>query len=81
MAGLRTSTFRKDKPEWLTAELIEIMKDRDQAMKMACRSKNPTDKRNARRLHNLANKSIKSAKSDYLLNKLELYQKVLANNK
>ena len=69
-----TSSFRKDKPEWLTAELIEIMKDRDQAMKMACRTtKNPDDKRNARKLRNLANKSIKSAKSDYLLNKLELY--------
>ena len=73
MAPLRTSTFRKDKPEWLTAELIETMKDRDQAMKMACRTKNIDDKRNARKLRNLANKSIKSAKSNYLLNKLELY--------
>ena len=73
MAPLRTSTSRKDKPEWLTAELIEIMKDTDQAMKMACRTKNPDDKRNARKLRNLANKSIKSAKSDYLINKLEIY--------
>ena len=73
MAPLRTSTFRKDKPEWLTAELIEIMKDRDQAMKMACRTKNPDDKKNAWKLKYLANKSIKSAKSGYLLNKLELY--------
>ena len=74
MAPLRTSTFRKDKPEWLTAELIEIMKDRDQALKLACRTKNIEDKRNARKLRNLANKSIKSAKSDCLLNKLDLYQ-------
>ena len=74
MAPLRTSTFRKDKPEWLTAELIEIMKDRDQALKLACRTKNLEDKRNARKLRNLANKSIKSAKSEYLLNKLDLYQ-------
>ena len=70
IAPLRTSMFRKDKPEWLTAELIEIMKDRDQAMKMACRTENIDDKRNARKLRNLANKSIKS---NYLLNKLELY--------
>ena len=34
MAPLRTSTFRKDKPEWLTAELIEIMNDRDQVLKI-----------------------------------------------
>ena len=72
MAPLRTSTFRKDKPVWLTAEFIEIMKDRDRAMKVACRSKDPTDKRNTRRLRNFANKVIKSAKSDYLLYKLEL---------
>ena len=28
-APLRTSTFGKSKPEWLTAEIIEIIKDRD----------------------------------------------------
>ena len=32
LAPLCTSTFLKDRPEWLTAELIEIMKDRDRAM-------------------------------------------------
>ena len=74
MAPLRTSTFRKDRPEWLTADLIEILKDRDRAMKLACKSKLITDKKEARTLRNIANKAVKSAKSEYLLNKLDTYK-------
>ena len=66
MAPLRTSTFRKDRPEWLTADLIEILKDRDRAMKLACKSNLITDKKVARTLRNIANKAVKSAKSEYL---------------
>ena len=75
MAPLRTSTFRKDRPEWLTADLIEIMKDRDRAMKLACKSKLTTDKKIARVLRNHVNKAVKSAKSEYLLTKLDTYKK------
>ena len=75
MAPLRTSTFRKDRPEWLTADLIEIMKDRDRVMKLACRSKLTFDKKNARVLRNHVNKAVKAAKSEYLLAKLDTYKK------
>ena len=75
MAPLHTSTFRKDRPEWLTADLIEIMKDRDRAMKLACKSKLTTDKKIARVLRNNVNKAVKSAKSEYLLTKLDTYKK------
>ena len=51
------------------------MKDRDRTMKIACRTKVAADKSIARRLRNFANKATKSAKSDYLLNKLETYKK------
>ena len=75
MAPLRTYTFRKDRPEWLIADLIEILKDRDRAMKLACKSKLIIDKKEARTLRKIANKAVKSAKSDYLLNKLDTYKK------
>ena len=74
-APLRTSTFRKSKPEWLTAEIIEIMKDRDKALKIATKSKSPQDKKTARQFRNFANKTIKLAKSEYLLNKLDTHKK------
>ena len=75
LAPLRTSTFSKSKPEWLTAEIIEIMKDRDKALKIATKSKSPQDKKKARQLRNFANKTIKLAKSEYLLNKLDTHKK------
>ena len=44
-------------------------------MKLACRSKSIIDKKEARTLRNNTNKAVKSAKSDYLLNKLDTYKK------
>ena len=44
-------------------------------MKLACKSKLIIDKKEARTLCKIANKAVKSAKSDYLLNKLDTYKK------
>ena len=70
-----TDILITDRPEWLTADLIEIMKDRDRAMKLACKSKLTSDKKNARVLRNHVNKAVKAAKSEYLLTKLDTYKK------
>ena len=35
LAPMRVSTFRKSRPEWLKAEIMEMMKDRDRALKAA----------------------------------------------
>ena len=74
-APQRTSTFGKARPEWLAAEIIELMKDRDRAMKLTCKTKNSYDKIKAHTLRNLTNKTIRLAKSEYLLNKLKTHKK------
>ena len=75
MTQLRTSTFSKTRPEWLTAEIIEMMKDRDQALKRAKRSGEPEHMKIARKLRNKTNNTTRSAKNDFILQKLETYIK------
>ena len=75
MAPLRTSTFSKTRPEWLTAEIIEMMKDRDQALKRAKRSGELEHMKIACKLRNKTNNTIRSAKNDFILHKLETYNK------
>ena len=57
-APLRTSTFGKNKPEWLTAEIIEIMKDRDKSLKIATKSKSLQDKKKPDNLETLQTKQL-----------------------
>ena len=75
LAPMRVSTFRKSRPEWLTAEIMEMMKDRDRALKAAKMTKDLKDKKRARKLRNQLNSIIKLAKNQYMLEKLETYKK------
>ena len=52
LAPMRVSTFRKSRPEWLTAEIMEKMKDRDRAFKAAKVTRDLKDKKRARKLRN-----------------------------
>ena len=69
LAPLRTSTFSKSRPEWLTAELIEMMKDRDNAMKTTQRTKDLDDRKIERKLRNHTNSIIKLAKKRFCATK------------
>ena len=75
LAPMRVSTFRKSRPEWLTAEIMEMMKDRDRALKAAKMTKDLEDKKRARKLRNQLNSISKLAKKQFLLEKLETYKK------
>ena len=70
---VKTFKFRKSKPEWMAGDLIEYMKDRDVALKKATRTKDPNDKRLARRARNRVNLLIRNAKNDFVKEKLENY--------
>ena len=55
IAPLHTSKFSKSQPEWLTAEIIEMMKDRDQALKKAMGTGDHEDRKIGCKLGNKTN--------------------------
>ena len=67
---VKTFTFPKSKPEWLVAELVEYMKDRDSLLKKASRTKDTQDKKAANKARNKTNRLIKSAKNNFIQEKL-----------
>ena len=75
LAPMRVSTFRKSRPEWLTAEIMETMKDSDRAVKAAKMTKDLENKKRARKLRNQLNCIVKLAKNQFMLEKLETYKK------
>ena len=68
---IREFNFKKDKPAWLTHDLIELIKDKDHLLKKARKSKMDIDKINARQARNLVNSLIKRARSDYVKEQLD----------
>ena len=71
IAPVRTFKFRCTKPAWLIDDLIELMRDRDAALKRASKSKKEEDKKQARNIRNLVNQYIKRARSEYLQEQLD----------
>ena len=63
IAPVKVFKFRNTKPGWLSDDLIEMMHDRDVALKRARKSKKPEEKRHARSIRNLVNHFIKQARS------------------
>ena len=68
---IRSFTFPKPKPEWMSAELVEFMKDFDAALRKATRTKDPKDKKAARLARNKVNTLIWVAKNNFIKGKLE----------
>ena len=71
IAPIKTFKFRNSKPGWLSNDLIEMMHDRDVALKRARKSKNIEVKKHARSIRNLVNHYIKQARSEYIKEQLE----------
>ena len=70
---VKTFIFPKSKPEWLVADLVEYMKDRDSLLKKASRTKDPKDKKAANKARNRTNRLVKSAKNNFIKDKLNEY--------
>ena len=68
---IREFCFKKDKPPWLTNDLLELIKDKDYLLKKARKSKLDIDKANARQARNLVNSLIKRVRSDYVKEQLD----------
>ena len=57
----------------MVGDLVEYMKDRDAAVRKATRTKDPIDKKIARKARNKVNTLTRSAKNSFIKEKLENY--------
>ena len=71
IAPVKTFKFRNTKPGWLSDDLIEMMRDRDTALKRASKSTKEDDRKQARNIRNLVNHYVKRARSEFLKEQLE----------
>ena len=66
--------FAKSRPNWLTNDLINLMKERDRLLKIYQRTKQESDKKEMRKIRNLVNISIKNARADFVKDQLETHK-------
>ena len=71
MCPTRMFKIKNYRPEWVTNELIEQIKDRDYFYKVAKETGDPDAWNIASHLRNVTNANIRSAKRDFILNELE----------
>ena len=72
---VRTFHIKNYRPDWMTKELIEQIKDRDYFFKKA-KLQNDEDAWNiAKHLRNLTNANIRQAKRDFIFSELEIHDK------
>ena len=72
---VKTFKIKQQKEQWLSDDLLELLKGKDYYANKAKRTGNIDDIRIARHMKNQTKSLIKRAKSDYLCNKLEADQK------
>ena len=75
LCPVRNFKFAKEKPNWISDDLIELIKNRDKSLKQYNRSKSEVDKIEMKRMRNLVNVAVKSARNDYVRNQLDIHQK------
>ena len=72
---IKRNIFKKDKPEWLTPEVAQLMRDRDLALRRAKRTKKPEDIEIAKFLKNRSNIKVKKSHDNHIKNQLIKYAK------
>ena len=71
---IKKFTVRSQRPEWITNNLLEQMKDRDYFYRKAKKTGLEDDWNIAKHLRNTTNFNIRQAKSNYIINKLETHK-------
>ena len=67
---VKTFIFPKSKPEWLMADLVEYMKDRDAFLNKARLTKKLEDEKAANKARNKRNQLVKNAKNTFIKDEL-----------
>ena len=71
LCPLKTSAYPKNKPAWLSKELIELSKDKDKALKRARSTGGDEDRKAARIVRNRCNVAFRMARRNYILDNLK----------
>ena len=74
MCPIRSFKIKNYRPEWVTHELIEQIKDRDYFYQKAKRSEDQDAWNIAKHLRNVTNANIRNAKKDFILDELEAHK-------
>ena len=64
LCPIKNFKFATEKPKWISDDLIELMKNRDAALKQYTKTKNDEDKVEMRRMRNMVNIAVKSARNN-----------------
>ena len=70
MCPIRVFKIRNYRPDWITTELLEQIKDRDYFYKKAKRTRNEDDWRIAKHLRNVTNANIRQARKEFVQGEL-----------
>ena len=73
MCLIKTFKIKQIKQPWITPRLIELIKDKDKALKNAKKSKNPELWTEAKRLRNACTNRLRKAKADFIKEQLETH--------
>ena len=74
LCPMKDFQFSNDKPDWLTNDIILLMKERDRCLRKYAKSKLEKDKIDMRKIRNLVNISVKNARAEYIKEKLETHK-------
>ena len=73
MCPLKTFKIKQIKQQWITPRLIELIKDKDVALKNAKKAKNPALWTEAKRLRNACTNRLRRAKADFIKEQLTIH--------
>ena len=71
MCPLKVFKIKKEKEPWISNQLIELIKDKDSALKRAKKKKDPQLWAEAKRLRNRCTKRLREARADYIKENLD----------
>ena len=71
MCPLKLFKIKQEKEPWISNQLIELIKDKDYALKRATKSKDPLLWAESKRLRNNCTKRLRDARADYIKDNLD----------
>ena len=66
MCPLKTFKIKQEKEPWISDQLIELIKDKDHALRRAKKRKDPQLWKEAKRLRNNCIKRLRDARAEYI---------------
>ena len=74
MCPIRKFRVTEERDPWMSDALLELIRDKDEALRRANVSKDPEDRQIAKRLRNYTTRHITKARADFIKTKLDLYK-------